>query len=207
MTATSAKVHDVKIQINKTHYEVPSSQMTGAQLKALASLPAGNKLFKESPGKDPDTLIGDGETVDLHNGDRFYDLPPGVVGNATLLERQLKRLKDAFPSSLVEQRPDGSALLTVGDLPLPPGWDRDRISISMILPAGYPTAKPSGFETAVDLKLADGKVPTAGRGEHVIDGRPYAHFCWQPSQPWENDEHELWKRIKFALVRFAEHLQ
>jgi E2/UBC family protein E/multiubiquitin len=204
--STSAKAHGVKIQINKTHYEAPSSDMTGAQLKALGSVPVGNKLFKESPGKDPDQLINDGDVVHLHNGDRFYDLPPGVVGDDTLLQRQLKRLTDTYPSAVVQQRPDGSTLLTVADLPLPPGWDRDRISISMILPAGYPTAKPSGFETASDLRLADGQIPAAGRGEHVIDGQPYAHFCWQPSQPWENDEHELWKRVKFALVRFAEHL-
>lgn len=207
MATTSAKSDGPKIKINKEHYDAPSAQMTGTQLKALASIPAGNKLFQESPGKEPDRLIGDSVTVDLHNGDRFYDLPPGVVGNPTLLERQLKRLKDTFPSAVIEQRPDGSGLLTVGDLPMPPGWDRDRISISMILPVGYPTAKPSGFETAADLKLADGRVPSAGRGEHIIDGRPFAHFCWQPSQPWENDEHELWKRVKFALVRFAEHLQ
>lgn len=202
----STKETRVKIQINKTHYEAPSPDMTGAQLKALGAVVAGNKLFKESPGKDPDQLINDVDTVHLHNGDRFYDLPPGVVGEASLLQRQLKRLKDTYPSAVVEQRPDGSTLLTVADLPLPPGWDRDRISISMILPAGYPTAKPSGFETPSDLKLADGRIPSAGCGPHVIDGQSYAHFCWQPSQPWENDEHELWKRVKFALVRFAEHL-
>jgi E2/UBC family protein E len=125
----------------------------------------------------------------------------------SLLDRQLKRLKDSYPSAVVEHRQDGSALLTVPDLPMPPGWDRPRITISMILPAGYPTAKPSGFETAHDLQLADGRTPTAGRGDHTIDGQRYAHFCWQPSQQWENDEHELWKRVKFALMRFADHLQ
>jgi hypothetical protein len=203
--ATAAKEHSVKIQINKTHYEAASSDMTGLQLKALASIPAGNKLFKESPGKEPDQLIGDGDVVPLHNGDRFYDLPPGVVGADSLLDRQVRRLKDAFPAAVLTARPDGSSLLTVADLPMPSGWDRERITITMILPAGYPTAKPSGFETAADLKLADGRTPTAGKGDHVIDGTPYAHFCWQPSLQWENDEHELWKRVKFALVRFAEH--
>ncbi len=71
---------EVNIQINKQHYKAPSDSMTGAELKALASIPAGNKLFREMPGKDPDQVVGDTERIELHNGDRFYDLPPGVVG-------------------------------------------------------------------------------------------------------------------------------
>jgi hypothetical protein len=130
-----------------------------------------------------------------------------VSAPRSLLERQLKQLRKAYPSAVIEQRPDGSMLVTVPDLSMPAGWDRPQITVSMILPPGYPTAKPSGFETAADLRLADGRVPTAGRGEHMIEGRPYSHFCWQPSQQWENDEHELWKRVKFALRRFADHLQ
>jgi Multiubiquitin len=74
------KNHTVKIQVNKTHYEAPSDTMTGAQLKALAGIPAGNKLFQEEPGKQADRVIGDSDAVTLHNGDKFYDLPPGVVG-------------------------------------------------------------------------------------------------------------------------------
>jgi len=79
VTADATK-HGVKIQINKQHFEAPSENMTGAELKALASIPAGNKLFKEMPGKEPDQVVGDGERIELHNGDKFYDLPPGVVG-------------------------------------------------------------------------------------------------------------------------------
>jgi Prokaryotic E2 family E len=123
-----------------------------------------------------------------------------------LYERQLTRLLDVYPSAHVEHRPDGSALITVPDLSLPDpdAWDRAAITIAINIPAGYPTAKPSGFETAPDLRLKNGAMPAAGRGEHSIDGLPYAHFCWQPNQQWENDENELWKRVKFALMRFAD---
>ena len=123
-----------------------------------------------------------------------------------LLSRQFERLKEVYPDAVISQRPDGSCLITVSALPMPPGWDRQEVTISIILPPGYPTAKPSGFETAPDLRLADQRVPSAGRGEHSIDGRQYSHFCWQPNQQWDNDDNELWKRVKFALVRFAEHL-
>jgi hypothetical protein len=80
MSGTAARPHGPKIQINKTHYDAPSMEMTGAALKGLGSIPAGNKLFQESPGHDPDRVINDADVVLLHNGDRFYDLPPGVVG-------------------------------------------------------------------------------------------------------------------------------
>lgn len=78
--STDSKKHGIKIQINKQHHEVLSEELTGAELKALASIPMGNKLFKEMPGKEPDQVIGDADRVHLHNGDKFYDLPPGVVG-------------------------------------------------------------------------------------------------------------------------------
>ena len=54
--------------------------MTGAELKTLANIPAGNKLFRDEKGNTPDRPIGDDTAVDLHPGDKFYDLPPGVVG-------------------------------------------------------------------------------------------------------------------------------
>lgn len=120
------------------------------------------------------------------------------------VEEQLRRLREAYPQAEVVERPDGSILVTVGDLPLSPGWNKERISIYLLLPPGYPTAKPNGFEADRDIALASGQKPSAGYGEHAIDGRMYAHFCWQPQTPWENNPDELWKRVKFALMRFSE---
>jgi hypothetical protein len=121
-----------------------------------------------------------------------------------LVEEQLRRLREAFPQTEVAERPDGSILVNVRDLPLCPGWNKERITVSVLLPPGYPTAKPNGFEADHDIALASGQKPSSGYGEHPIDGRMYAHFCWQPQPPWENDANELWKRVKFALLRFSE---
>ncbi len=68
------------IFINDTKYFVTKEQMTGAELKYLGEIPSGNRLFKEVPGKEPDQPIGDDMMVELKSGDKFYDLPPGVVG-------------------------------------------------------------------------------------------------------------------------------
>ena len=122
-----------------------------------------------------------------------------------LFGRQLAQLRAVFPQATVLDRPDGSALVTVPEIVLPDGYDRRTVAIAINLPAGYPTAKPSGFETDPGLRLSNGAVPTQGRGEHIIDGRQYAHYCWQPGHQWDNDDDELWKRVKFAFYRFLEH--
>lgn len=70
----------ISIIINDQHYFAPKSPMTGAELKALASIPVENRMFRDEKGNKPDTPIGDDMSVDLHAGDKFYDLPPGVVG-------------------------------------------------------------------------------------------------------------------------------
>ena len=70
----------ISIIINEHHYFAPKSPMTGAELKALANIPAENRLFRDEKGSGPDTPIGDDMSVELHAGDKFYDLPAGVVG-------------------------------------------------------------------------------------------------------------------------------
>ena len=205
---------ELKIIINKVHYPAPAPVMTGREIKALASIPAGNKLFKEMPGKQPDQVIGDDQRVELEKNEKFYDLPPGTVGGGgstaasapararhPLLERQLERLLEQYPWATIAERGDGSMAIAVTAVLLPVGWNRSDITITLNLPPGYPTAKPNGFECDHDVRLAGGGNPS-GRSELSLDGTSYSHFCWHPSQQWENDDNELWKRIKFALMRF-----
>jgi hypothetical protein len=68
------------IVINQQHYQVDTEEMTGAQLKALAGIPEGNLLFREVHGPGDDELIQNDTLVHLHNGDHFYDMPPGNFG-------------------------------------------------------------------------------------------------------------------------------
>jgi len=71
----------VVVFFNKKRFEAPKDTMTGKELRALFGVPAQNKLYKEEPGKPhEDTLITDEMAVHLKNGDRFYDVPPGIGG-------------------------------------------------------------------------------------------------------------------------------
>lgn len=66
------------IFINDERYEVDDKTMTGAELKALAKLPAEYQLFLEEKGDD--RQIRDDETVKLRKEMKFYSLPPTTFG-------------------------------------------------------------------------------------------------------------------------------
>jgi hypothetical protein len=84
-------VNDVEVGIERGREEVviffndqrivaPKKTWTGAELREFLKVPPENRLYKEEPGKHPDTLITPEMTVELKNGDKFYDLPPGIRG-------------------------------------------------------------------------------------------------------------------------------
>lgn len=51
--------------------------MTGTELRALASVPAGRTLWRDVPGGDDD-LVDDAEAVTLKNGMHFYTVATTV---------------------------------------------------------------------------------------------------------------------------------
>ena len=73
-----------QIQIDRVHYTVTKSQMTGAELRRVPPTPIGPErdLFEVVPGQ-PDRKIGDADIVQIHNGQRFFTAPgqinPGRV--------------------------------------------------------------------------------------------------------------------------------
>jgi hypothetical protein len=79
-TATQTKAKQINIEINDEHYKVTASEMTGAQLKELASIAAANGLFLEVHGQGDDIPIRDDEVVALKSGMKFYDVPAGNLG-------------------------------------------------------------------------------------------------------------------------------
>lgn len=66
----------------KKKYDLKDDHPTGAELYALFGIPAGNKLFLETPSeKEPDKPVpNDATRIHVKNGTHFYDLPPGTVG-------------------------------------------------------------------------------------------------------------------------------
>ena len=65
-----------QIQIDRDHFTVTDSEMTGAQLRRLPTPPIGPErdLFEVVPG-GTDLKIGDDQVVKLRNGLRFFTAP------------------------------------------------------------------------------------------------------------------------------------
>jgi hypothetical protein len=88
MSQPAAASHDVriKIQIDRVHYEVHVTYMTGEQLRHLPQPPIGpdRDLFEVVPGHS-DRKIENNEVVELRNGSRFFTAPAHInPGRSTL---------------------------------------------------------------------------------------------------------------------------
>lgn len=194
----------IVIFINDQRFQAPARVMTGAEIKRLGGVPAGNRLYREEPGAHPDTPIPDDTTVELKSGQKFYDLPPGTVGAQLLpsVEAQIARLREDYAQVEVCPQPDGTTHMVVGPVRLDGAWSTATSRVLVVLPLGYPQARPSGFFADPDVRLAVGGEP-AGSGQQPIAGEQWRAFCWQPTN-WDQDRETLWRYVKFCERRFAE---
>jgi Prokaryotic E2 family E len=62
------------------------------------------------------------------------------------------------------------------DRELIPGWNRRFTPILIEIPVGYPTVPPDNFLTPVDLRLADGRLPSNTMGIKILDGSEWLAF-------------------------------
>lgn len=78
--ATAAKPEkDFVIHIDRRQYKVDHSPVTGAELRLLASLGGDVDLYLEEHGDEDDRLIGDGDSVELKNGQHFFSTPANIT--------------------------------------------------------------------------------------------------------------------------------
>jgi len=67
--------------VDSKKYETEKNSLTGAEIKAIASVPPEYQLFLEEKGNDPDRQISDGEAVVVdHEARHFYAVPPATFG-------------------------------------------------------------------------------------------------------------------------------
>ena len=74
---TAPKVFTVRI--DRTEYEWPDGKISGAQLRRLppTPIPSDRDLFQVIPGH-PDRKINDDDTVEVHDGLRFFTAPSTI---------------------------------------------------------------------------------------------------------------------------------
>jgi hypothetical protein len=97
--------------------------------------------------------------------------------------------------SEIQRRADGSYLITIAGVELPPGWSQQRVEILFIAPPGYPAAKPDCFWVSPPLRLSNGAIPqNANEGTplpyDLTPGRPLTWFSWH-LQIWDPNRSRL----------------
>jgi len=79
LSAAPPHPHTFNIQIDRVHYKVEQSPITGAELRRVppTPIPAERDLFQVVPGGS-DLKILDSMSVTLHDGMRFFTAPAQI---------------------------------------------------------------------------------------------------------------------------------
>lgn len=124
-------------------------------------------------------------------------MPPMIGLNGHLTEVQLRR-----PGAAFESMPDGQRLLIVPDVPVPPGWTRAKVTVSIIVPIGFPHANLDCFYTEPDLRLANGADPASSSLQTAFGGQ-YRWFSWHVTS-WDPMTGRLDQYVRFCESRLKE---
>ena len=70
---------EFQIQIDRVHFKVTKSEMTGTELRVVPPVPIGpdRDLFEVVPGQ-ADRKVGDFDVVEIRNGKRFFTAPSHI---------------------------------------------------------------------------------------------------------------------------------
>jgi hypothetical protein len=123
----------------------------------------------------------------------------------TPLEEQFSALTAENALATIEPLPEGGAVITLPDYPLPSGWSRPQTTITFVAPVGYPLAKPDCFWASPDLRLENGAMPQATNLQPVTgrSGPPQLWFSWHVGQ-WNPNRDTLLTYLRVIERRLGE---
>jgi hypothetical protein len=121
----------------------------------------------------------------------------------TVLDLHLEALHRAFPGATLTPLPDGTTLVTVPNVPLPPGWNQSATGIRFIAPVGYPMARPDCFWADVGLALEKPIALTNAQPNPLPHGQGTGlWFSWH-LQGWDPLKDSLMTWIRVVEQRLA----
>ena len=116
-----------------------------------------------------------------------------------IIAQQLEALKGTYNGCPVDAAsspmPNGAYLVTIQNVPLPVGWNRQAATILFVIPPGYPAAQPDCFWVEPGgLRLQNGGTPQASNDANPIPGetafRNTTWFSWH-LQSWNPNKDSL----------------
>jgi len=122
------------------------------------------------------------------------------------IERHFERLRQApgYERAVLHRRGDGTAVLEVPDVVLPPGWNAPSTTVYVLVPVGYPVAKPDCFWASEQLRLAHGGMPTnTAINSNLGEPQPKLWFSFHPAS-WAANSDDLYTYLKVVRRRLAD---
>lgn len=164
--------HLIHVFINGTKFDLTTPDQTGASLKSLAGIPAGDVLFLQQPGDDE--VITNETRVVLKNGAHLHSQPPADYGafGPEEMEAELGEGRGALHPG-----PEGWSFLVMPDYQLPEGFRPSRVELLLKLPPTFPDAAPDMFWVYPPVKAPNGCMPRATSTERLL-GRDWQRFSW-----------------------------
>ena len=123
-----------------------------------------------------------------------------------IVQEQLTLLQGVYAGAFVTEIPGGSHLVTVPNVEIPPGWNRQSTTILFVAPAGYPAAQPDCFWVEPgQMRLANGGTPQGSNDSNPIPGlgpgRQLTWFSWHLQQ-WNANHDSLLRYLNVIMQRF-----
>jgi hypothetical protein len=99
-----------------------------------------------------------------------------------LRPNEWEQIIGSFSEATMCEGPDSTTLVTLPEVPLPPGWSASTTTVWFVVPVGYPAAQPDCFWVDADLRLANGSLPSNSGAQSVpVVGAPALWFSWHLS--------------------------
>ena len=117
-------------------------------------------------------------------------------------ERDMRRLTETRPAAALHSQRDGTLIVEVPGLALPPGWSMPIVTVRWVLSPAYPAAQPDCFFTDAELRLANGGMPI-NSGHQELQGRQLLWFSWHV-QGWRPGRDDLLSYLRFVESRLAD---
>lgn len=119
------------------------------------------------------------------------------------VQAQVEALTSSYAAVEAVTRVDGTTLIQVPSVPLPPGWNKPATRVWFVVPVGYPLARPDCFWAEHDLRLGNGGMP-ANSGMQTIPGTTQQGlwFSWHISS-WDPGRDSLASYVRVMRERLA----
>lgn len=162
----------VEILVNTKPVDVPS-EVTGAEIKAAAKVPADFKLFRVEGHRE--VPVGDEEQLHVHHHEKFVASPtldPAFVVIPTHAAA-IDTVRDAFPGHAidVDALGEGTTVVTVRHIDVGAGWSMDRIDLTVKLQVTFPSSPPYPFYGPAGMARTDGRVLSQIQPQVQLDGQ------------------------------------